>query len=164
MRKGFLYVLIVAGLSSCLKLESFPDRPDINYIEHVIVPYPTNLADSLGFVRFEFTDGDGDLGLNQADTFGDFAPGQFYYHNLFIRYFQKQNGVFEEIIPPGSPNGRFKDLTPTGADKTLQGEMAVGIYNSGVQANDTIKIEMFIVDRALQHSDTLVTPEIILTQ
>jgi hypothetical protein len=162
MRKGLLFVLVVVALSSCLKLESYPDRPDVTYIDHAIVPYATNLSDSLGYVRFEFTDGDGDLGLNQGDTFGDFAPDQQYYYNLFIRYFQKQNGSFEEIIPPGSPNVRFKNLTPSGADKTLQGEMAVGVYNSGVQANDTIRFEMYIVDRALNHSDTLVTPEIVI--
>lgn len=162
MRKGFLLVFSVVLLSSCLKREDFPNRPDIEYLGHEMVPYQTDLADSLGYVRFSFTDGDGDLGLNPGDTFGDFAPGQIYNYNLFIRYFLKEQGVFEEVQIPSSPNSRFENLTPYSSDGTLQGEMAVGVYDGGFEPNDTIQFEMFIVDRALNHSDTVLTPEIIL--
>ncbi len=84
MRKGALFVLVVVGLSSCLKQEDFPNRPDLEFIGIIAAVQPAN---SLGVIRFSFTDGDGDLGLNPGDTFNEFAPGQPYNFNLFVAVF-----------------------------------------------------------------------------
>lgn len=157
-----LLVLALSVWSGCLEREEFPNEPRLEYIGFVAYPSPVSQADSIGFVRFRFTDGDGDLGLNPGDTLGDFAPGQTYYHNLFVRYFEKQNGEYVEFIPVFPFHSRFRSLTPTGGDKSLQGIMDVGVFaRPGVQV-DTVRYEIFIVDRALNHSDTIVTEDILL--
>ena len=161
MRKGFPILFIVVLLSSCLKQEDFPSRPDVNYIGFFPNLAATSKADSLGFVKFEFTDGDGDLGLNDADSEGDFALGQPYYYNLFVRYFEKQNGTFVEVVPPLPFNVRFKRLSSVGGNGSIQGEMDVRVYADITSIYDTVRYEMYIVDRAKQHSDTLVTEEIV---
>ncbi|MCF8464953.1 MAG: hypothetical protein K9G41_08935 [Flavobacteriales bacterium] len=162
MRKGLMFMLIAVALSSCLKRVDYPNRPHIEFLGF----YP-NLAavgpsDSLGAVKFSFTDGDGDLGLNEGDTIGEFAQGQPYNYNLFINYFEKQNGVFVEVVPPFPFHVRFKRLTSEGGNGELEGEMEVGVTARPGTPYDTIRYEMYIVDRALQHSDTIVTSDIIL--
>ncbi len=157
-----MFVFVVVALSSCLKRVDYPNRPHIEFLGF----YP-NLAaagpgDSLGAVKFSFTDGDGDLGLNEGDTMGEFAQGQPYNYNLFINYFEKQNGVFVEVVPPFPFHVRFKRLTSEGGNGELEGEMEVGVTARPGTPYDTIRYEMYIVDRALQHSDTIVTSDIIL--
>ncbi len=162
MRKGLLFVLVVVALSSCLKRVDYPSRPNIDFIGFYPNPAAAGAGDSLGAVRFSFTDGDGDLGLNEGDTMGEFAQGQPYNYNLFINYFEKQNGVFVEVVPPFPFHVRFKRLTSEGGDGELEGEMAVGVTARPGTPYDTVRYEMYIVDRALQHSDTIVTSDIIL--
>lgn len=161
MRKGILLLFTVVSLSSCLKQEDFPNRPDVTYIGFFPNLAATSKADSLGFVKFEFTDGDGDLGLNPGDTLGEFALGQPYYYNLFIRYFERQNGTFTEVIPPLPFHVRFNRLTSVGGNGSIQGEMDVRIFVNPSSVYDTVKYEMYIVDRAKQHSDTLMTEELV---
>jgi hypothetical protein len=165
MRSVVLFISLIALVvwTGCLKREEFPNEPKLEYIGFVPNPNPTSQADSIGFVRFRFTDGDGDLGLNPADTFGDFAQGQFYYHNLFVHYFEKQNGEYVEFVPVFPFHSRFRSLTPSGGDKSLQGIMDVGVFARPGTQWDTVRYEIFIVDRALNHSDTIVTEDIRLS-
>jgi hypothetical protein len=164
MTNGVVFVLVIVGLSSCLKQENFPNRPDLEFIGIIAAVQP---ADSLGVIRFNFTDGDGDLGLNPGDTFNEFAPGQPYNFNLFARYFDKQNGEYVEWVPPDSVsagfNARFIKLSSEGGSGALEGEMDYGFAGRAGAPFDTIRYEIYIVDRALQHSDTIVTPDIILS-
>ena len=62
--------------TACLKPVSYPDEPNIEYVGF------EELSDS-GKITFSFTDGDGDIGLDQDMVNGDFAPGSFYHYNLF---------------------------------------------------------------------------------
>lgn len=165
MRSVVLFISLIALVvwTGCLKREEFPNEPKLEYIGFVPNPNPTSQADSIGFVRFRFTDGDGDLGLNPADTFGDFAQGQFYYHNLFVHYLEKQNGEYVEFVPVFPFHSRFRSLTPSGGDKSLQGIMDVGVFARPGTQWDTVRYEIFIVDRALNHSDTIVTEDIRLS-
>lgn len=164
MRKGLLFVLVV-GLTSCLKRQDYPNRPDIELIAFYPNSSAQSAGDSLGFVKFSFTDGDGDLGLGDSDTLNEFALGQPFYYNLFIYYFEKQNGVYVRIDPPETPfHVRFKRLTADGGNGALEGTMDVGVSGYPGTPWDTIRYEMFIVDRALNISDTLVTDDIVLSQ
>jgi len=149
-------------LASCLKRVDYPVIPQIKFESVFLNPNPANQADSIGSVKFSFTDGDGDLGLRPGDTTGDFAQGQPYYYNLFIRYFEKQNGQYVEVVPIFPFDVRFESLTPSGKDKNLEGEMDVGIFADPGTVFDTVRYEMYIVDRELHHSDTIVTPDIRL--
>jgi hypothetical protein len=87
------FILIAAVmllLVSCSKPEDFPDVPEIKY-ESFIKLRNSQGIDEKGILEFSFTDGDGDIGLYSWDTM---PP---YEYNLFITYFEKQNGEFVEV-------------------------------------------------------------------
>lgn len=164
MRNGLLFGMMMLGLTSCFKRVEYPNRPDVEYISHELYNIPDSIVtlEPIGAVTIGFTDGDGDLGLDENELSGPFALGEPYYYNLFVRYFEKENGVFQEVFGLDSSvyHVRFENLTPQGKDKTLEGEMEVGIFDT-FTGRDTVRYEFFIVDRALQHSDTVSTPEIV---
>ena len=163
MKKGFLLLFVIVGLSSCLKRVDFPNRPDVEFIGLYFNPNASNVLDSLGMVSFRFTDGDGNLGLNDEDSEGQFALGQPYYYNLFVRYFEKRNGVYEEFVTDPPFHSRFERLSSAGVDNALEGRMDVRIDARPGSPYDTVRYEIYIVDRDLQHSDTIVTPDIVLS-
>lgn len=148
-------------VSACLPKVDYPDQPQIEYIGF-IPGNSANIADSVGVVQISFTDGDGDLGLEPSDTNGVFHQDSTYYFNLFVNYFEKKEGVFELITPVFPNHVRIPNLTPTGSDKTLEGEMNVGVFADFTSPYDTVKWELYLVDRALHHSNVVSTHEIVL--
>ncbi len=163
MKKVLLFGVMLLTLGSCLKRVQYPNRPDVEFIGMFFNPNATSVIDSLGMVKFRFTDGDGNLGLDEGDTLNEFASGEPYHYNLFIRYFEKRNNVYEEFVTNPPFHVRFKRLSTVGNDKTLEGEMDVRIDARPGTPYDTVRYEMYIVDRDLQHSDTIVTPDIVLS-
>ncbi len=160
----FVLFLLVLGFSSCLKRNDFPDEPQIEYLDFVKYQN-TQGKDSIGVLKFKFTDGDGDIGLDQQDTFPPFDISSQYYYNFYVKYFEKQNGNIVEVILPLPNNSRIPNITPVGQNKTLEGEIEVALYiNNPTSSFDTIKFEAYIFDRALHQSNTIVTPEIIVVK
>ena len=164
MKRVVLLLLVAVGLSSCLKNADFPNRPDVEFIGLYFNPNATSVLDSLGMISFRFTDGDGNLGLDESDSDGVFALGEPYYYNLFIRYFEKRNGEYEEFVTDPPLHARFNRLESAGVGNALEGRMDVRIDARPGSPYDTVRYEIFIVDRDLQHSDTIVSPDIILSQ
>lgn len=166
MKKGILLLIVVFGLSSCLKDVDYPNRPQIEFIEMTLNYGTLSITDSLGIVSFSFTDGDGNLGLDDAtDSDGVFAEGEPYHFNLFIRYFEKRNGVFEEFVIENPPlHARFERLTSAGVGNSIEGRMDAWFGARPGSPYDTVRYEVYIVDRDLQHSDTIVTPEVVLSE
>jgi hypothetical protein len=148
-------------LTSCLKRVDYPDRPDINLTSVTIFsPPPDTITNPIGRVDFTFTDGDGDLGFRPGDTLDQFALYQPFYYNLVVNYFEMDSGeyVMDTAVSKLS-SARFISLTPEGADKTLEGDMEVGIFGlppDTIPFDDTVRYEIHIADRALHRSDTIV--------
>ena len=71
-------------VTSCLEVESFPDEPSVEAVSMTVN------ADS-AFLQIDFIDGDGNVGLEQSDTTGDFADCLKRY-NLFCVYEELRNG------------------------------------------------------------------------
>jgi hypothetical protein len=164
MKRAILLLFMTVGLSSCLKNVDYPNRPDVEFLGMYFNPNATSVIDSLGAVSFRFTDGDGNLGLDDGDSDGVFALGEPYYYNLFIRYFEKRNGQFEEFVTDPPFHVRFTRLSSAGVGNSLEGTMDVRIDARPGSPYDTVRYELYIVDRDLQHSDTIVTPDIVLSQ
>lgn len=165
MRALFISLLVL-GLAGCLDKEDYPDVPQLEYEYTELFPF-SGSPDSVGRVRFHFADGDGDLGLRPGDSTGVFDEDGPYYYNLFVRYFEKRDGQYVEDVPIFPRHSRFSSLTPEGNDKTVEGYMDVLVsVRSGIVApgQDTFRYEIFIVDRALNHSDTIVTEDLVLPQ
>ncbi len=146
-------------LSGCLKTEEFPVEPAITYKEF------KQFGDSASIV-VKFTDGDGDIGLGQGDTTGSFAPGQTYYHNFFVEYSKRENGVWSAPFVFALPlYYRVPVVTPTGQNKALEGEIAVALKPYPTlpgTSGDTIRYSVKLVDRALHESNLVYTDAVVV--
>lgn len=149
-------------LQSCLKPETFPVEPAIKFESF------TAMQDS-GLLIISFTDGDGDIGLSEADTTGDFAPNSVYHHNLFIEYYEKDDlaGWVRGTDLSGDDIEflyRIPYLTPNGNNKALKGNIEVTIepsyFNPLSSESDTIKYRIKLVDRNLNESNVIESPVI----
>lgn len=163
MKLLFLVIPVVAGISSCLKPVSYPVEPFITYKEFAAVGDSANLY-------IEFTDGDGDIGLTENEIYPPYDSSSIYYYNLFIKYFEKVDGVWQpgKTIPAGEDiefNYRIQYIEPQGQNKALKGEIRVMLqpfyYNPVSPDSDTIKYSIQMCDRALHMSNVVESEEIV---
>lgn len=167
-----LFVLIFAlpAVVSCRKVEKYPVIPQIQYLGFEKIYNPDLELYDRGVISFSFQDGDGDIGLNSNDTFPPFNASSEYHYNLIITYFEMQNGVVTEVpILWYNPlteqydtltlSARIPNLTPDGVNKSISGEIydTLFIYNFN-SSFDTISFDAYIIDRALNISNTISTP------
>lgn len=125
--------------------------------------------DSFVWVDIAFTDGDGDIGLNESDTFGDFGYGKPNFFNFKCWYFEKRGGQWRKVLNPLIPGDtlnlheRVFNLTPKGNEKGIS-----GMFNFKINARpfsyrgDTVKYQFQLVDRALHRSNVIETKIFIL--
>ena len=171
----FLSVVIVFTVISCKRIDEYPPEPTINFLAFEKLYNATEKVYDRGVLKFEFTDGDGDLGLRDSDTFPPFNPGSPYYYNLIIDFFEVQKGVetpvyltfynaSTEEFDTVYLSARIPMLTPAGSNKAISGEVhdTLFIYNYGSEY-DTLFLEFRIVDRALHESNIERTPYIVRT-
>lgn len=157
-----LAVVALVIVSGCIEQREYPIEP---IIEFKSFSTEKNVAgnDVTGFFTISFTDGDGDIGLTQSDTFPPYNPGSEYYYNFFITFYQMSGGVFQPITEPY--NSRIPDINPTGIDKDLKGDIQIEIdlsILSLVLTSDTIRMDAYIVDRALHKSNIVETGAFVL--
>lgn len=170
MRWTIIIILVLLISISCKKYEEYPPEPLLEFTDFLILRDTAGI-DQRGIIKMTYTDGDGNIGLNDSDTV---AP---YDYNLFIKYFELQKGVFKEIflITPNyindstviydtaTFNGRIPILTPAGKNKAIRGEIEDTLFiNNPLSVYDTIKFEVYIVDRDLNKSNTISTPPIVV--
>jgi hypothetical protein len=155
--------------SSCDKSANFPIEPVIEFKS------VERFGNDSAYVTIDFTDGDGDIGLNefQVDAPYNFVPyngvdstrseNKFYY-NLILRHHEFIDGEWIEIPFESTPVTfwRILDLTPSGQDQALEGEIRVTIApfppNIGSLGNDSVKYSIELIDRALHESNIVETP------
>jgi len=169
--KWILLLLISAGMiAGCKKYDEYPPEPTIEFLDFTVLRDAQGI-DQRGVLRFGFSDGDGNIGLYDSDTLPPFD------YNLFIRYFEMQNGEFKEVflITPiyindttivydtSNFNGRIPILTPAGKNKAISGEIEDTLFvNNPLSTFDTIMFEVYIKDRDLHQSNTIQTPAILI--
>ncbi len=163
--RSFIPALLFAALSftSCEKPDEYPLEPSIEFVSI----YSTKNAqgyDNKVFVSISFTDGDGDIGYHARESglndpiFDD--PSSPYYNNFIVKTLILQNGLWNSIDTPVS--ARIPYLTPEGANKALKGKIERELTVPIPLDLDTLRYEIFIYDRSLNKSNTIVTPEILL--
>jgi len=159
-----LTLIILSSLLffACTREEVFPPEPAITFLDFSKIA--NNLPyDDKGELKIFFTDGDGDLGLNDDDTMPPFNKASIYYYNFFIKYLEKQHGKFVEVNPPVSFNARIPRIESKGNSPSIKGEIDLEIFiNNYLSTFDTVKFEASICDRALHVSNVITTPEIII--
>jgi len=160
-----LIILVVTGIMaifSCKKPVQYPPVPHIEYVSF-LKQQDSQGIDQKGVLTFSFTDGDGDIGLAPADTFAPFNPESEYYYDLFVTYYEKQHGAYVPVVLPMTNNLRIPVVTPTGQNKSIKGNIDVELFiNNPTSSYDTIAYDVSIVDRALNLSNKIRTPDIII--
>lgn len=172
MRKTvvFLFIILIVAAISCKKYEEYPPEPRIEFMDFVVLRDAQGI-DQRGVLRFSFTDGDGNIGLYDDESLPPFD------YNLFIRYFEKKNGTFEEVFlitsryeddstlvyDTATFNGRIPILMPAGKNKSISGEIEDTLFvNNPLSRFDTIMFELFIKDRDMNESNVIQTPPIVI--
>ncbi len=149
-----LFLVAALALFACRKKPNFPDQPVIEYKSFTVV------NDSAIFTM-TFTDGDGNIGLKEEDTVGPFHPDSTYYYNLFLEYYEQENGTFVKRNLAIPFYYRTPYIEPEGKDKWLQGEIAVTIspfYYDFISPLDSFKYSAQLVDRDFNLSNVIETP------
>lgn len=153
---------VVTFFSGCMKKESYPDIPQIEFLSYTNV-FDTGSFAVKGILNISFRDGNGDIGLDDADTFFPFQPKGPYYYNFIVLYYEKQNGVFQQVtIENPTLNSRIPVLAPHDPGKAVKGTITNTLPVNPHPVHDTIQIKAYIYDRALNKSNMISTPEIIL--
>ncbi len=157
------FVVLLVVLASCRDEETYPIIPQIQYEDFVLLYNPVTGIIERGVLKISFKDGDGDIGLKQNET----DPP--YDYNLFITYYEIQNGDTVEVylVDPVSGDtanfhARVPVLTPEGNNKSIKGEIedTLFVYNPNSDF-DTIMYSIYLKDRALHKSNVIQTPLII---
>ena len=173
---GLLF-LVLAALS-CQKPVEYPIEPKVEYQGFTYLFNADSTFSGEGVVSFSYTDGDGDLGLDDSDTIYPFGFHDAHYYNLVIDYLKCVNGVFVKtpLLSPHVPtspadtlvlydtvtfNARFKRLRDSEEPKAISGTMDYKLtVRNPLSPNDTIKFEIHILDRALHESNVIQTEAI----
>jgi len=153
----FIASVLIFG---CKKKDPTPVPPVITFMDAQL-----SEDNSYSIVRFEFYDGDGDLGLKQGENAGD---QEF---NLYVDYYEKINGAWvlkSPVITYNTTEAKF-DTTElhlripfieNEAQQALEGETQVNLfYNFN---SDTFRYELRMQDRAFQMSNQITTSELII--
>lgn len=157
---NFVILFAIIFLFACKKDDPTAMPPVIKFIEG-------GLSDdgTYAVVKFEFFDNDGDLGLKQDESQGEQQ------YNLFIDYYEKQNGVWLLKSPVVTYNTGSNTYDTTvfhlrvpfiqnKEKQSLKGETYVKLIYNPFSTNDTIKYEMLLKDRALHSSNKIESTEI----
>lgn len=143
--------VVMLAFAGCRKLEQFPPEPEIDYVDFLQFG-----SDSAQLV-ISFTDGDGDIGLTDSDTI------EPYDYNLFLTYYQMENGAWIQPVLSTPFWYRIPVLKQTNGEKALQGEINVDLSPFyAAPGADSIRYDVVLRDRALNTSNTITTPTIIV--
>ena len=164
-----LLSLVFLLMVSCQEKMEYPIEPKITYqgLSYVINADSTLTGEAV--LSIGFTDGDGDLGLDDDDLSYPFGPNDPYYYNLIIDYLKwdgthfvetpllswnQEAGVYDTI----SFNARFKRLVANDEVAAISGTINNTLMlRNPFSPHDTLKLRIYILDRALHESNTIET-------
>lgn len=159
MKKIFVLIFGIIILASCQEKVEYPIEPKISYegITYLIDADSTLTGEVV--LSIGYTDGDGDLGLDDADTLYPFGPNDPNYYNLIIDYLRWNGTQF--VTDTINFNVRFKRLLFNNEVKAISGTIDNTIMLLNPFApDDTVKLKAHIIDRALHESNTIETDPI----
>ena len=165
----FLFKLLVllgicVSVSSCYKEPEFSLTPQIsfeNIEKEVRIDLFTGANKDSVVIAVKFQDGDGDLGLNEAQKA---IAQQNNEYNYLIKTFRKKNGVFDEVSSLISLSGFFPSLKNDDKVGPIEGLLyyTVEFPHPFTPKNDTLMFEVQLRDRAGNFSNTIETEEVVL--
>lgn len=161
----FIILLVVSVLASCLKIEELSPVPHIEFTSFTVFDTTDILENryKAGKLQFYFEDGDGNVGLQTAESVENDTT------NLFFTLYRKSgNGMIEvtdtnDLMKPSSY--RIPYMERTGQNKILKGTISVTFLYTFYEPGDSniIKYDFYITDRSDNMSNTVSTCEIPLS-
>ena len=176
--------LLAGGLSSCLKAPDYSTTPSISFnkieVRRTKFSDPKQQPIDSVFITINFQDGDGDLGLSEAES--NVEPYKFpalFNKNYFIEPLIKntRTGQYESLkiaggpgtapYTPGQYNSRFEHVTTITDGKaapikgTLTSTFAFGLGDT-FTPGQVVRFDVSIADRALHLSNVIRTDTIAI--
>lgn len=144
---------VLGGGTGCLPDPNYPDEPTLAFEQ--LDPR----TDGTAKLILRFTDGDGNVGLTQADTLPPFCATCEHHFNLVGEYQEWGGGewVVPTLLVPYAY--RVPVATPTGSSPALDGTIEVELtswYLLGTTA-DSVRFSWTLWDRDLNPSNEAVT-------
>ncbi|TGE24944.1 hypothetical protein E5K00_07020 [Hymenobacter aquaticus] len=181
LKNATLLAVTAAGglLTSCIEAPDYPDTPRIEFKEMTVERYrpgPSPIApiDSVK-ITVDFTDGNGDLGLDASENsppYDRFRNGVYNRNgdNYYVTVYRRSDPSKPfEIYPGNGPQGynsRYPKLFTDGdKEGPLKGTLTFSIellYDAPFVAGEELRFDISIADRALNESNKITTPSIII--
>lgn len=159
----FAILILLMLLVSCdEEPETYPDEPLVDYQSFAIYISEDALGNQVvtGRLSFDFTDGDGNLGLPALeDNTNPNLPDSVKY-NFYLQLYDLQGYDFVKI--PESKGGILKYRIPLLLKQPTKGTMDLDISYPIIEY-DTIFYTFYIVDRSFNRSNTDSTDVIVLS-
>jgi hypothetical protein len=157
-----IFAMLVFLITSCMKEKEFPIEPVITFKSFTKVFNPPDTIPAELVLSITFTDGDGDIGLYDDEN------NPPYDVNLFIELYKRVNNQHELIIFPDTTfnfNGRIPLLNEGEDENPIEGVIEYAFDYKLLRSfllNDTIAFDVSIQDRALNRSNMIRTPDLIV--
>ncbi|UOR03518.1 hypothetical protein MUN82_11225 [Hymenobacter aerilatus] len=166
---GASFLLIGAGVSSCLTPPDYPDTPSIEFksitatrAEQNGTPY-----DAVR-VTISFRDGDGDLGLNNGETSPPYSETNSdgtknkFYNNYFFQPQILRGDTYVDYNLAFPYDSRFPRITSDDRKEPKRGTLNfdLQVFDSTFPTGSKIRFKVSIADRALNMSNEVVTDPI----
>lgn len=173
MKKTLIILLLgILCLAGCQEKVEYPIEPRITYEGLAYVMDADSTLTGEVVLSIGYTDGDGDLGLDDTDSQYPFGANDPYYYNLIIDYLKWDGSAFVETpllswnqqtqtYDTISFNARFKRLIFNDEVKPISGtiDYLLMAFNP-LSPEDTIKFRVHLIDRALHQSNIIETEAI----
>lgn len=185
-------ILAIFTFNACLTKPDFPFEPSISFAsisKKSILDGNNQLIEDSIFLDINFRDGNGDIGLSAEDTIGKFAfrnPDKTlnpFYFNFYCDIYRRNKftGEYERVRFPtnrdpilgidveSNIHGRVPPLLDNNRQGPIEGVLRYNIgglfYDVlGINKRDSIRFEVFIYDRALNKSNVITTPAILVNE
>ncbi|HYW95568.1 MAG TPA: hypothetical protein VE870_08280, partial [Bacteroidales bacterium] len=155
-----LLLIFLLAFSSCQKIQKYPDEPTVEYKGFNLFLSQDVLGNSilLGELNIGFTDGDGDIGIEQPDSA---ALADSLKYNLFLTMWVADSSKWVKSDEKANvQNFRIPYIERTGQNKTLSGTITVSLEYKTIQY-DSIRYTFYLLDRQF-HKSNVDTSETVI--
>lgn len=180
MRKGKVWIfgvmLVLACLQACVQEPNFPMTPNISF--RSIQKITKTTSDGFGgntkidslILGVNFQDGDGDLGLTDADAKAN--PKYRDFKNFVVDVLIQKNGKFVPVVLNPALGGRMNfNFKPNQKPGPIEGTVFYsaqfvyafrGYSPLFTNKNDTLKFKIQIIDNAFNASNVVESDPIVI--
>jgi hypothetical protein len=169
--KNFVYtfwiVIFMLFAGACIKKPKYPSEPEIAYVDFLRYGNNYNDPDSVELV-VSFTDNEGDIGLEQSDTFGIFATGNFW---MIYSYYDSLTNQWSYDWDPATPQVdtfkigmRVPPVLPDEDDSEPVKGLIFAKQEAPFRMHSKIKYLVYVYDKALHKSNVIETPPLEFDQ